>query len=149
MCWATWQTPLLDSSTDPLPDIKACVNLYGVTDFEAIIHQASAVDHTKSTSPENLLLSDYIKTSTDANIKQASVSYYLEKNKPDIPLLIMHGNKDTIVPFEQSVLLYEACQNHELTSDFYCVDEADHGGSIFYTSEVVGVIRDFLNTYLQ
>ncbi len=144
MCWATWQTNLLDQSIEPLPDIQACVNLYGVTDFEAITEQKSAHDHAKPTSPANLLLHDFIQKTKDATVEQASVSYYLDKNKPTIPLLILHGNKDTVVPFEQSVLLYEACREHQLDAEFYSVDEADHGGSLFFTDEVVGIIRDFL-----
>ncbi|WP_423189308.1 alpha/beta hydrolase fold domain-containing protein [Alkalibacterium sp. f15] len=149
MCWATWQTAMLDNTTEPLPDIRACVDLYGVTDFEAITHQPSATDHTKATSPENLLLSDFIKGKKGAHINQASVNYYMDQHKPTIPLLIMHGNKDTVVPFEQSVLLYEACKNHQLEADFYCVDDADHGGSIFYTEEVIAIIRDFLTDHLN
>lgn len=147
MCWATWQTDLLDPSTEPLPDINACVDIYGVTDFEAITQQPSATDHAKPTSPPNLLLTEFIRNTQDASVEQASVSYYLDKNTPTIPLLILHGNKDTVVPFEQSVLLYEACRKHKLDVAFYSVDDADHGGSLFYTKDVVGIIRGFLVTH--
>jgi len=144
MAWATWNTKMLDTKTEPLPEIRACIDIYGVTDFEAIVNQPSATDHAKPTSPPNLLLTEFIRGNDDAHVKQASVLYYLERNKPTSPLLILHGNKDTVVPFEQSVLLYEACQEHDLDAEFYCVDEADHGGSIFYTDEVVLIIKDFL-----
>ena len=149
MAWATWNTDMLDTTTEPLPAIKACIDIYGVTDFEAIVNQPSTTDHAKLTSLPNLLLTEFIRGNDDAHVKQASVDYYFERNKPESPLLILHGNKDTVVPFEQSVLLYEACQEHIIDAEFYSVDEADHGGSIFYTDEVVGIIKDFLVEHVE
>lgn len=149
MSWATWNKPELDSSTEPLPELRGIIDLYGVTDLTTIADYASAVPHDIPTSPENLLLGDFLSLDDTDRALHASVRHYLQENDSYPPLLIMHGNKDTVVPFEQSVELHELCQTLGIDSTFYCIDEADHGGSMFYSKEVINTMITFLNSHLK
>ncbi|WP_017470898.1 alpha/beta hydrolase [Amphibacillus jilinensis] len=147
LSWATWNQALLDASNHPLPSIKGCIDLYGVVDLVTIADAASAIDHTLSTSPEAQLIGGKIPSQHKDDAAKASVSYYLHEDVQNSPLLIIHGNKDTVVPFEQSVQLHEACKKANKTVEFFCVDNADHGGSVFYCDEVLQVIISFLKKY--
>lgn len=44
---------------------------------------------------------------------------------------MIHGNKDRLVPFGQSVLLYNTLKENNKDVTFYCVENADHGGAAF------------------
>lgn len=148
MCWATWNDKALDTdATEPLPDVNAFINYYGVTDFTTIADYRSNVPHDSPTSPENLLLGDFLSLNDKEKTLRASVRYYLNKEKAYAPLLTMHGNKDDVVPFEQGMELQKLCLDLGLDSTFYCIDEAGHGGPAFYHEETVNAVIEFLKTH--
>lgn len=148
LCWATWNTTALDTdSTEPLPDVKAFLNFYGVTDFTTIADYPSNVPHDSPTSPENLLLGDFLSLNDQEKTLRASVRYYLKKETTYAPLLTMHGNKDDVVPFEQGVELQKLCLELGLDSTFYCIDGAGHGGPAFYHDETVDEVITFLKKH--
>lgn len=149
MSWATWNTPDLDSSTIPLPELRGIIDLYGVSDLTTIADYKSTVPHDIPTSPENILLGDFLSLDDTDRALSASVKHYLKKGKTYPPLLIMHGNRDTVVPFEQSVELHEICLSKQIDSTFYCIDEADHGGGPFYTQEVIDIMIEFLQNHVS
>lgn len=149
MSWATWNKPELDASTEPLPELKGIIDLYGVSDLTTIADYKSTVPHDIPTSPENLLLGEFLSLDDTERTLNASVRHYLKKDEPYPPLLIMHGNRDSIVPFEQSVELHDICQSLGIDSTFYCVDEADHGGGPFFTQEVINIMINFLKGHIQ
>jgi len=65
MCWATWNSQQLDAEpSKPLPEVKAFINYYGVADFTSIADYASTVPHDSPSSPENLLLGDFLRLMT-------------------------------------------------------------------------------------
>ena len=43
------------------------------------------------------------------------------------PFLIMHGEKDEAVPYNQSELLYDALEKAEVDATLYCVQGGGHG----------------------
>ncbi|GAA0351126.1 hypothetical protein GCM10008932_00380 [Alkalibacterium iburiense] len=148
LCWATWNSTDLDTdSTEPLPDVKAFLNFYGVTDFTTIADYRSNVPHDSPTSPENLLLGDFLSLNDQEKALRASVRYYLNKETTYAPLLTMHGNKDDVVPFEQGIELQKRCLDLGLDSTFYCIDGAGHGGPAFYHEETVEEVIAFLKKH--
>ena len=148
MCWATWNTTALDKDSDErLPKVRAFINFYGVTDFTTIADYPSNVPHDSPTSPENLLLGDFLSLNDQEKTLRASVRYYLNKETTYAPLLTMHGNKDDVVPFEQGIELQKLCLELELDSTFYCIDGAGHGGPAFYHDETVDEVITFLKKH--
>ncbi|WP_263850002.1 alpha/beta hydrolase family protein [Secundilactobacillus paracollinoides] len=61
----------------------------------------------------------------------------------------MHGNKDRLVPFQQSVLLYQALKAHHQNVSFYKIDQSDHGSDAFFTPDVLQITFDFIKNALN
>ncbi len=143
LCWATWQRDLLDETGGSLPDIRAFIDLYGVCDLVTMADEVSSIRHDTEDSPEGKALGGAPAVMKE-EAARVNVLNYLDPGVKNAPLLIMHGNKDRLVPFAQSVMLYEACMKTGKDADFWCVDNADHGGAVFYCPAVYKVILDFL-----
>ena len=62
--------------------------------------------------------------------------------------MIVHGDQDEIVPFNQSVLLYDKLVEFKKIVDFYKVLSADHG-VFLWTDEMVGRVIQFIGMYLR
>lgn len=58
-------------------------------------------------------------------IESVSPLYYVDKNSP--PVLIVHGTKDPIIPYEQSSLLYQKLKEHKIKTEFISIEEGVHG----------------------
>ncbi|MBE6054779.1 MAG: alpha/beta hydrolase [Clostridium sartagoforme] len=143
MCWATWKNHKLDYTDEPLCDIRGFVNLYGVSNLSTMHKYCSAFEHDKDSPATMILRVDNLLDNLDVALK-ASPVYYVDENSNNAPLLIIHGNKDRVVPFEQSIELYEKCVKYYKNAEFYCVDDGDHGGNVFYCKETIDIIIKFL-----
>jgi dipeptidyl aminopeptidase/acylaminoacyl peptidase len=64
------------------------------------------------------------------------------------PLLMIHGSKDRLVPFAQSVLLYEALVLAGQPVELYRLQGADHGGAPFWQPAVMDLVDGFLRRHL-
>ena len=84
-------------------------------------------------------LSSIIFAHTNLN----KISAYDTVNNTDNPILIIHGNKDTVVPYTISQDLFNAYQDK---IQYELFDDADHGMSyIVDKSRYQKIIKDFLN----
>lgn len=68
---------------------------------------------------------------------------YLKENMKLPPFLILHGDKDHVVPITQSIELYEKLKEYHYEVTFGRVHDADHGRSIFYDEDVYHTIITF------
>jgi acetyl esterase/lipase len=48
-------------------------------------------------------------------------------NQNSVPTLIIHGDKDRIVPFSQSEILKKKLDEHQVTNELIPIDKGDHG----------------------
>ncbi|MGL5383236.1 MAG: alpha/beta hydrolase fold domain-containing protein [Culicoidibacterales bacterium] len=143
MCYATWENGDLDEVQAPLPKIRAFLDFYGPTDFVAMTQEPSIMDHTTKDCPEGAIIGGVSPIEHPEIAARACVMNYVDAT-PRPPLLIIHGNQDRLVPFHQSVILYEhlIAQNHSV--EFYCVDGGDHGGARFWSQPTIKTILEFL-----
>ncbi|PJI09089.1 MULTISPECIES: alpha/beta hydrolase [Clostridium] len=146
LCWATWKNSKLDYTDEPLCNVRGFIDLYGISNLSTIYKYCSAFDHEKASPATMIIGAHSLLGNLDLALK-ASPVYYIDNDSNDDPLLIMHGNKDRVVPFQQSIELYEKCIKHHKNVDFYCVDDADHGGNVFYCEETMNVLIDFMEKY--
>jgi dipeptidyl aminopeptidase/acylaminoacyl peptidase len=65
------------------------------------------------------------------------------------PLLIVHGNKDRLVPFGQSVLLHDALKNAGQPVTFFQLKGADHGGPSFWKEEILSIVDNFIRVNIR
>jgi len=119
----------------PSSQVQAAVPFYPPTDFLQM--DAHMIDcayfnrvfgltecHSDPRSPESLLLGCQI-TTCPRQVEQADPIRYISRRDP--PLLILHGTRDLLVPYNQSQLLYQALREacHEAT--FVTVPGGEHG----------------------
>ena len=72
---------------------------------------------------------------------------YIKDAQTVAPILIIHGSKDRLVPFKQSVLLADALERKNLRYAFYQLKGADHGSAEFWTKETFDLVEAFLKQY--
>jgi len=104
--------------------IHAVVDWYGPTDFLQMSKYPSSIDHDASNSPESLFIGYPIQEHPEL-VQQANPITYITEDTP--PFLIMHGDQDDYVPYNQSELLFEALQQKGLNPIMYRVAGAGHG----------------------
>ena len=107
--------------------VQAVCDWYGPADFLTINDQAppdTAIHHNNPDSPESKLLGGAIPENKE-KAKEASPVTYVSKD--DAPFLIMHGDKDKLVPLAQSEELRDALQKAGVEVELYVVRGAGHG----------------------
>ncbi len=107
--------PIFDSDCyyDGELKIAAVINKYGVTDLVPIAKMKS----------KKRWLGD--RFDDQEFTESVSPLYYVSKNSP--PVFIAHGVSDTVVPYSQSVKLYNALQKCGVATEFLTIPNAGHG----------------------
>ncbi len=127
---------------------RACVDFYGPIDFSRMQEFPTNWDHESEKSPTGLLFGGVnIRTVPDLLEKSSALNYIDSKKLP--PFLIMHGKKDRMVPFSQSVMLYEKLRQTDHRADFYALENCDHGSDAFFTPYSLTIVLDFLSKNLK
>ena len=137
-----------ESPTDEPIRLKAIVDFYGTIDVSKMNLEPSTQDHRDAKSPEGMLIGGLNVLENLDKVKPTVPITYLDKTKEVPPFLIIHGNKDRLVPFGQSVLFYCALKQNNKSVVMYKLDGADHGGPPFWTEDVLKIVDDFLRKYL-
>jgi len=104
--------------------VQAVCDWFGPTDFLKMDDFPTRKPHNEARSPESRLVGGPIQEHKDL-VSMANPITYVSKNDP--PMLIMHGEKDMSVPFNQSELLYAALKEAGVDVTLYCVKNGGHG----------------------
>jgi acetyl esterase/lipase len=120
--------------------VQAVIDWYGRADLTRV-----ATDPTWANSPSALLLGGCGKIFAEL-AREASPIVYVSKDDP--PFLIMHGTKDTVVPFGQSQAFEGALEGAGVDSHLVTLVGAGHGGREFLSCEKVKRIDAFLEKHL-
>lgn len=129
-------------------NVKAFVDYYGPTDITKMNDQPSTQDHMSPESLEGLLIGKRpVDDSPEWTDAVNPMNHICEEQKMK-PLLIIHGDKDRLVPFQQSVLLYEKMRETHQTVEFYKLEGADHAGDAFLKAPVLDLVDQFLKKYM-
>ncbi|WP_019506829.1 alpha/beta hydrolase [Pleurocapsa sp. PCC 7319] len=137
-----------DNQSQP-SSVKAVVNFYGPTDFTQMNKYPTQMDHDAEDSPESQVIGGPIQ---DPKYRELVQMYnpitYISKDKELPPFLIVHGDQDGKVPFNQSVLLYTALRDAGQDVTFYKIKGADHGKGV-WTPRVLNLVYDFFEQHLN
>jgi acetyl esterase/lipase len=123
--------------------IKAVIDFYGPSDFLAMT--ASGDPEMKGDPISTLLGSTPLKRPDIS--KLASPVTYVDKNDP--PFIIVHGEKDESVPYQQSMLLQSYLNLAGVKNELVIVKGAPHYGPMFDTEEVKSKLLSFLSSSLK
>jgi len=122
--------------------VKAVVDFCGPSDLARFGQAPSKIDHEEAESPASRLVGGKLPDLPD-KASEASPTTYIDSGKKLPPFLIMHGDRDEIVPFQQSVILYEKLRDAGQDVTFYKIKGAGHGPG-FWNASVIKIVLDFL-----
>jgi acetyl esterase/lipase len=129
--------------------VQAVVDWFGPTDLTLMAEQAGSqmmIQHNDAKSPESLLLGGPVQEKKEL-AKTANPLTYIDKNGP--PFLIMHGDKDQLVPLGQSVILAKALIDAGVETTMKTIPGAAHDDPKFHSPENQQLIEGFLRRVLK
>jgi acetyl esterase/lipase len=107
--------------------VQAVVDFFGPTDLTRMAQDAlpgSRIDHDAPDAPEAKLIGGPVQEHKEKAATANPITYVAKDNPP---FLIMHGNKDELVPYQQSELLRDALQKAGVPVTFKIIEGAGHG----------------------
>ncbi|MCS7337407.1 MAG: alpha/beta hydrolase [Verrucomicrobiae bacterium] len=117
--------------------VQAVCDWFGPTDLTQMSKFPSDIDHDAPDSPESRLLGGPVQENQE-KARRANPITYVSKDAP--PFLIMHGDKDRLVPLNQSELLADALKRAGVQVTFHVIRGAGHG---FGAKEHFELVREF------
>ena len=142
----TWNEPVLENEgeEEELPEVRGLIDFYGVTDVGKLAHTETGYS-IESNARLGTYLFELPAEEHPEEYEAASAFTYLNLRKTLEPVLILHGNKDRLVPLSQSVELYQAFRERGAECRLCMIRNADHGHSVFWcqavTDTVIGFVR--------
>lgn len=121
--------------------VQAVCDWFGPTDFLSM--GKNAIDHDAPDSPEAKLIGGPVQQNKD-KVAAANPITYVTRDDP--PFLIMHGDKDDVVPINQSELFHDALKKAGVHVIYEVVEGAGHG---FRGQEHVQRVRRFFDEHLK
>lgn len=138
--------------------VKCAVDLYGISDPTRIgmdfspevqkLHESAGATEALwvNGSPVFGGKDGGILADMDAVKKANPITYIGEHSAP---MLLMHGDADTVVSPGQTDLLYQALKENGIQADRYIIPGAKHGGVYWVQDSVLKVIGDFFDSFLK
>ena len=123
--------------------IQAVCDFFGPTDLTKMSLFPSSMDHDAPDSPESKLIGGPVQENKET-CKRANPITYVSKGDP--PFLICHGDKDMLVPHNQSELLYDALKKAGVNVKFHTVKGGGHG---FRDPEADRMVQEFFDKFLK
>ena len=134
----------------PETRIQGVIDFYGPTDLTKMAeHQKLSpdikfqIDHDSPNSPESFLLGGPVQQNKDKAARANPITYI---GKDTAPFLIMHGDRDPLVPTEQSRILLNALEKAGIPASLHVVKGGGHG---FGGPEIDAKVDEFFDRVLK
>lgn len=137
------------SYLDESSEVSAVIDFYGPTDIAEMFsfpRAEWAINLPVNEVPENILFGGDVKLNPEI-AQPGNPLNYVTADKKIPPVLIMHGDEDDVVPFNQSVVMYNKLIKCQKTVQFYKVMGAFHGDRM-WTKPVLDIVTAFLKAYV-
>ena len=131
-------------NTDVSSRVQAVCDFFGPTDFTKMSSFPSTMKHDAADSPESKLIGGPIQENQD-KVQRANPITYVTKDDP--PFLIVHGDKDPLVPHNQSEILLDTLKKASVEATLYIVPGGGHGG--FKDPQVETIVTQFFQRHLR
>ncbi|MDD9888945.1 MAG: alpha/beta hydrolase [Gammaproteobacteria bacterium] len=120
--------------------VAAIVNWYGITNVSALLNSGPG---TSGNFTEAWLGSSPNRVATAARVSPVN---HVRQDLP--PIISIHGDEDSIVPYSQGVQLHEALNRAEVPNELITIEGGGHGGfSPGQMAEIYAAIRAFLDLH--
>jgi acetyl esterase/lipase len=136
----------LGPHTDKDTKVAGVIDFFGPTDVSKMNAQRipGGMDHDTPDSPESKLLGAPVQTVPD-KVKSANPLTYVDRADP--PFLLVHGDKDPLVPHGQSEILQAELEKAGVANELYTVKNGGHGS--FRDPEVSKKVETFLRARFE
>ena len=124
--------------------VQCVIDEFGPSDLLAMKEYPSRMNHEEADSPEGMLVGGRVSEKREVAIAASPITY-VSNNDP--PFLIIHGNRDMIVPYNQSERLFVALKDANVECYFTTVEGAGHGG--FRNPRIQERRRQFFDKHLR
>ena len=126
--------------------VQAVCDFFGPADLSAMPHLRHPLLTWRRVEPTVGLLGGLPEKRPRA-AKRASPITHVSPDDP--PILIIHGQEDPAVPYQQSVRLKEALDRAGVPATLVGIPAAGHGGAAFQSDEVREQVLGFFDRYLK
>lgn len=123
--------------------VQAVCDFFGPADLLAVLEPGAWPSHVSLISPVSLLLGGPVAERVGLARLASPVTH---ASPDDPPFLIVHGDKDLVVPLDQSQRLHRALTAAEGESALHVVVGAGHG---FRDPTVDALVREFFDRHLR
>jgi dipeptidyl aminopeptidase/acylaminoacyl peptidase len=130
--------------------VQAVCDWFGPTDLTKFADQAQAAGILQTTPGPNLIMKLFggsLQEKKDL-VKEANPITYIARQEKLPPFLIMHGDKDKLVPVAQSQMLYDALKAKSDSVELQVIAGAGHGNG-FTTPAIASKVLTFFKTNLK
>ena len=144
---ATGTTHLFDSGEHlgQSSSVVAVCDFFGPIDLLRLFETSDELQTPQAREVAKLLGGDPRALKEQA--RAANPVTYLEGDVP--PFLIFHGTNDTVVPPEQSRLLFDALTKRRIPAHLHLIHEAGHTGPAFVAPDINAMVNDFFTDALK
>lgn len=124
--------------------VRCVVDCFGPKDMLQLYGMVKAAQDPGLTDIFNALMGG---EENQTILKAMSPLYQIESGQAYPPFLLLHGNADMLVPYEQSVSMFKALLNAGAKAEMICVENGPHEGS-FWSKEVHAAIAAFMQQHV-
>lgn len=132
--------PHLETSSE----VTCVVNFFGPSELLTMNDHPSKIDHNAPDSPESKLVGGTLQENPDTAKNASPISWV---SAADEPSLIVHGTKDELVPYPQSVDFEKALEAAGVPTILLTVEGGGHGAG--FGPAVDEAVKAFLGQQLQ
>jgi acetyl esterase/lipase len=128
--------------------VQAVCDYFGPTDFlqiQAHLLPNAPMKHDTPSSPESRLIGGPILENKDKAARANPITY---ATPAAAPFLIVHGDQDPLVPYNQSELLYEALKKAGVSVRLHIIEGAGHGPG-FGGPDLAEMVNAFFDRHLK
>jgi len=133
------------ANQDQSSHVQAVCDYFGPTDFMVFVTTPGYQSHATPNSPEAKLIGGAV---ADNKAKAASANPITYVSQDDPAFLIVHGDKDPLVPINQSQLLYDGLKQAGVNVYFHTIKDAGHGQG-FGGPEIEPMVGAFFDRVLK
>lgn len=130
-------------------DVRCIIDFYGPTDMSQMFEVTGKTGIIPQEVRRELLLFEKAETYEELRelARLANPLAYITQERAVPPVLILHGDEDPIVPFHQSIMLYQKMQECGKKVEFYKILGAGHAIGI-WIPDIDEVVLRFLRAHL-
>ena len=123
--------------------VTCVVNYFGPSNLLTMDDYPSSIKHSAADSPEGKLVGGVLQEMKKVTVNASPVTHV---SAGDAPMLLAHGTRDKLVPYQQSVEFSERLSKEGVEFVFITMDGAGHG---FRSEELTRRVRAFLSIQLM